>query len=84
MNIFSSFRGVELRHFSIQNALMASESCKLPTVFMSLFLTLHNDNSHIENVRLLLCTHFMNIFFIFGVLNLEFFSVKCLEGVWFV
>ena len=54
--------------------------------FHSFFiLTLHNDCSHIEDVHLLFCTHFMDfLFFIFGGLELRIFSVKCLEGVWFV
>ena len=40
--------------------------------------------SHIEDVHLLSCAHFMNIFSILGVLNLDIFRPKCLDSVWFV
>ena len=33
--------------------------------------------SYIEDVHLLFYAHFMNLFSIFGVLNLDIFSVKC-------
>ena len=60
--------------------------------------TLHNYCSHIKDVRLPFCAHFINIFFIFffiylffflvgggGVLNLDIlFHSNCLGGVWFV
>ena len=37
--------------------------------FQKFIQTLHNDGSHIEDVHLLFCAHFMNIFSILGVLN---------------
>ena len=46
--------------------------------------SLHNDCSYIKDVHPLFCTHFMIFFLIFGVLNLDIFSVKCYEGVLFV
>ena len=46
---------------------------------------LHNDCSHIEDMHLLFCAHFMNIFsFLRGVELYKFFRSKCLECVWFV
>ena len=45
-----------------------------PTLFILLYLNLHNDCSHIEDVHLLFYAHFMDIFFHFwGILNLDIF-----------
>ena len=43
--------------------------------------TLHNDRSHIENVHLLFCTHFMNfVLILMGVEPSHVFDPKCLGG----
>ena len=51
--------------------------------FHSFMFKLHNDCSYIEDVHLF-CIHFMIFFSFLGVLNLDMFSVKCQDGVWFV
>ena len=53
--------------------------------FQKFIQTFHNDGSHIEDVHLLFCAYFMNIFSIFRGVELRHFYVqKCLDGVWFV
>ena len=48
--------------------------------------TLHNVCSHMEDMHHLppICAHFMSIFSSFWGLELRIFSVKFLDGVWFV
>ena len=46
---------------------------------MPLFPTLYNDCSHIEDVHLLFCEHFMNIFSILGVLTLDIFPSEIIS-----
>ena len=41
--------------------------------FQKLIQTLHNDGSHIEDVHLLFCAHFMNIFRFFRGVELRHF-----------
>ena len=79
--------GVELRDFFHPKCIARSYVlCNLYLKQFSFFYiqNLHNDCSLFEDVHLLFCMHFVNFSFIFGVLNLEFFPVKCLDGVWFV
>ena len=44
--------------------------------FQKFIQTLHNDGSHIEDVHLLFCAHFMNIFSIFRGVELRDFTSK--------
>ena len=48
--------------------------------------TLHNICSHIEDVHLLFCAHFINLFFFFMDVELKtyFFLPKCIGGALFV
>ena len=76
--------GVELRHFFHLRCVGVVWFCVICNSQQFSFFyiqTLHNDYSHIEDVHLSLCTPFMCFFFLFGVLNLIFFSVKCLDDV---
>ena len=43
--------------------------------------TLLNDCPHIEDVHLLFCAHFMNIFFNWRMLNFDIFPTKSTFGV---
>ena len=70
--------------FPIQNAEGVSRLCNLKQFSFPNIQTLNNDCSYIEDVHLLFCTHFIILFFILGILNLDIFPVKCVEGVWFV
>ena len=60
--------------------------CVTPKVLIPCNIqTLYNDFSHIEDVHLLFCAHFMNIFsFLRGVEHKTLLSEKCFDGVWFV
>ena len=50
------------------------------TVSFFYIQTLHNDSSHIEDVHLLFCTHFMWGVLYLGVMNLEIVFLKMLRG----
>ena len=64
INIFSFLTGVELRHFFHLKCIGGVWFVLpvTPTVFVFYIQALHNECSHIEDVYLLFCTHFM-IFF---------------------
>ena len=81
MDIFSNFWGVF--HIDIFPSEMPSKCNQELQEYSSFYIqTLHNSCSHIEDVHLLFYAHFTNIFFIFGVLNLDFFSLEMLR--WFL
>ena len=83
INIFTFVRVLNLDIFSIRNA----QGCLVCVCNLQhqhfLFLyhqSLHNDCSYIEDVHPIICVHFMNFVFIFGVLNLDVFFCKMLRG----
>ena len=50
--------------------------CNSESFHSFIFKTLYNDCSHIEDVHHLFCAHFMNIFSLFGGVELRHFSVQ--------
>ena len=74
-------------HLSVRNTFGVPSLCNLLLqIFLFLSIqTYHNDCSHIEDVHLLFCAHFMNISSFLRGIKVRHFSVqKCLDGVWFV
>ena len=69
----------------VPNFLLSPKLSVAPKVFTSFFQTLRKDFSHIEDLHLVFCAHFMNIFsFLRGVVLKTFFRSKCLGGVLFM
>ena len=70
---------------SVRNTFVVHSLCNLELQKFSFlfFQTLHKYCSHIEDVHLLFCTNFMDIFSTLGKLNLDIFRPK-MHGICFV